>query len=122
MLTDLGLQTEEQIQKRKRHDQIRYDEMLNGVSRGCVGTRICENCNHLISDSICLCSPIFTCPNCNFENGKDLRNNTSNQVETLKIQQPFMFEDISEYERTVGFPVNEAFKMGWDMARAPAIK
>lgn len=128
MLTDLGLQTEEQIKQRQNDDKTRYEQMLKGVSTGwgCVGTRICENCKHLISDSICLCIPVFTCPNCQFKNGEDvskaIRDSISNEAKKINIKQPFMFKDIAEYERTVGFSVNEAFKMGWNMARAPAIK
>lgn len=60
MLYDAGLATEED----KR--------ILNGPrvhSGGCIDRRVCEKCSHIIVDSICLCIPCFTCPNCGFENG-----------------------------------------------------
>lgn len=38
---------------------------------GCIGNLACENCFRVVSDLICLCVGIFTCPNCNFENGKE---------------------------------------------------
>ena len=72
MLKDLGLQTEEQIKA--------HNDCLSKRDRGCVSSRICENCKHLISDSICLCIGIFTCPNCNFRNGAKFEE----QIDKLK--------------------------------------
>lgn len=67
MLHDLGPATEEQIKE--------YNKPIDFTKQwgGCISTRLCQNCNHLISDSICLCLGIFTCPNCKFENGKELK-------------------------------------------------
>ena len=68
MLKDLGLATEEQIKtESERLNWIKSPEV-----RGCISTRICSNCHHLISDSICLCIGYFMCPNCKFENGKEI--------------------------------------------------
>src|SRR5690242_6607171 len=64
MLTDKGLQTAEQI---KAHEEFFQDFLTN--KQGCIGARICKGCNHLIQDSLCLCSGFFKCPNCGHENG-----------------------------------------------------
>lgn len=69
MLTDLGLATEQQIKAQEEF----LSERLNGKWQGCVGSRICENCSHIISDSVCLCIGIFTCPNCQHENGTAIK-------------------------------------------------
>ncbi len=45
----------------------------SGKSSGCVSARACEGCSAIIADSICLCSPSFTCPECNFENGVEYK-------------------------------------------------
>lgn len=76
MLYDRGLQTPEQIKKYHEYMDIRGKSILNGTfATACVGERLCENCNHLISDSICLCVGVFTCPNCGFKNGKEIEEN-----------------------------------------------
>lgn len=63
MLKDLGLATAEQIKSHK-------DFFSNWRGQhGCVSSAICKNCNHLISDSLCLCSGVFICPNCGIKNG-----------------------------------------------------
>ena len=43
----------------------------------------------------------------------------SNILEVLenKNKKEYLFENIENYERIVEFEVNEAFKIGWDMAR-----
>lgn len=68
MLSDRGLQTEEQI---KAHEEFLRTRFSNGL-HGCISERICEKCKHLISDSICLCIGCFICPNCGHENGKSI--------------------------------------------------
>ncbi len=68
MLYDRGLQTLEQIKEHREGLKKRG----SGSHHGCISSLICDNCNHLISDSICLCIGIFTCPNCGFRNGKEL--------------------------------------------------
>lgn len=70
MLTDLGLQTPEQIKIYDDFNKARTQGMLNGTwPGGCVDKAICEKCKHLIQDSLCLCSGAFTCPNCGYKNG-----------------------------------------------------
>lgn len=68
MLTDLGLQTEEQIKNYNDSCNRRAKDLLNGSWHGCVSTFLCKNCNHLFSDSICLCAGLGVCPNCKFDN------------------------------------------------------
>ena len=80
MLFDLGLQTEEQIAKHKEMLSRRFD----GSNVGCISQRICENCNHLISDSICLCVPCFICPNCKFENGQNIKKMVEESNKNIK--------------------------------------
>lgn len=65
MLYDKGLATPEQI---KQYKEYRHD-----FANGCISSLLCENCNHIISDSICLCACYFVCPNCKTENGIKLR-------------------------------------------------
>ncbi len=67
MLSDKGLATEEDYKRFEAVQEYRKHHTT------CVGFRICENCKHVISDSICLCIGIFTCPNCNFENGSKIK-------------------------------------------------
>lgn len=43
------------------------DRLENHIA-GCINRRICSKCGHLISDSLCLCIGVFTCPNCGYEN------------------------------------------------------
>ncbi len=64
MLTDKGLATDEDREDIRKCDEYRKNHTA------CIGSRICEKCNHLISDTICLCVPIFTCPNCSHKNGE----------------------------------------------------
>jgi len=67
MLTDLGLQTPEQILKHKE----RVSQWLEATGGGCISELVCNGCSHLIADSICLCSGYFICPNCQLVNGKE---------------------------------------------------
>jgi len=39
------------------------------------------------------------------------------EIIKLEQSQEFAYEDIKEYEESVGFKVNDSFKAGWDMAR-----
>jgi len=50
----------------------RIADWFGKLGSGCVSTRPCYNCFSLISDSICLCMPVFECPKCGYENGKGL--------------------------------------------------
>jgi hypothetical protein len=69
MLTDLGLQTEEQIKSYNDSRSRRANSMLDGTfPGGCVSTALCTNCNHLFSDSICCCVGLGVCLNCSFDN------------------------------------------------------
>ncbi len=43
-----------------------------GGSPGCIGALACVHCYHVISDSICLCIGVFTCPKCGKGNGKSM--------------------------------------------------
>lgn len=101
MLYDRGLQTPEQIR-----DYYKWQSKLGtpGHERsGCISARLCENCFHLISDSICLCIPYFICPNCGFENGKEIRER--NEKDTL-LRQKFGIGTSSFYnldEREKGY-------------------
>lgn len=74
MLYDLGLQTEEQIKNHKEELDRRFNPFNPNYynSGGCVGSRVCEKCKHLISDSICLCVGVFVCPSCGFKNGGEI--------------------------------------------------
>ena len=65
MLYDKGPTTPEQIEAHRRFESSR---LLSG-HHGCISSRICVKCHHLISDSICLCAGFFECPNCGHENG-----------------------------------------------------
>lgn len=71
MLYDRGLQTEKQIKEHEDFFSRRFTGQWQG--HGCISSRICEKCKHLISDSICLCVGVFTCPNCQFENGQKIK-------------------------------------------------
>lgn len=59
----------------KRIYDYRCDYVAKGGpgSPGCIGELACEHCFHVISDSICLCVGVFTCPKCGAENGGRLR-------------------------------------------------
>lgn len=35
---------------------------------GCRSTAVCNSCGAVVSDSICLCIPAFTCPRCGVKN------------------------------------------------------
>lgn len=59
MLTDLGLQTQEEIDT--------WSERRNNFD-GCINFAICKNCKHGFRDSICLCAGLGKCPNCGFDN------------------------------------------------------
>lgn len=65
MLYDKGLATPEYKENQKRF----LAERASGQWSGCIGELICEKCDHIIADSICLCVGIFTCPNCGHRNG-----------------------------------------------------
>jgi hypothetical protein len=69
MLSDLGLATAEQ----KEAQQQFLDKRSSSGHHGCISERICEKCDHIISDSICLCIGAFTCPNCGHENEQTLK-------------------------------------------------
>ncbi len=68
MLRDLGLPDKEYLERKKLLEESQKN--LNYTRMGCISELLCENCGHRISDSICLCSHIFVCPNCNFQNGQ----------------------------------------------------
>lgn len=75
MLYDKGLATPEQIEKYNNFMSARSKGILNGTwPGGCVDSAICEKCNHLIVDSLCLCGGRFTCPNCGTKNGEKFIN------------------------------------------------
>ena len=67
MLYDKGLLTGEELVSFRAYENKRNASYPTWT--GCISARICSNCNHLISDSICLCNPIFICPNCQHKNG-----------------------------------------------------
>lgn len=98
MLTDLGLPDEEYYKRERDYKEWcnKQPQPFFPQKQGCISERICEGCGHRISDSICLCIGVFTCPNCKFENGqfyKDLmkqlsaRNNTF-QLNTYGVTNP----------------------------------
>lgn len=69
MLTDLGLQSPEEIDKFNEFRKARANSMFNGIFHGgCVSTDLCKNCSHLFSDSTCLCAGLGKCTNCGFDN------------------------------------------------------
>lgn len=70
MLFDKGLATE------KDRDNIKASIEYRKTHTACMDRAICQGCFHLIVDSICMCLPIFTCPNCGFENGERLKIHT----------------------------------------------
>lgn len=50
-----------------------YDYRCSVVGHpGCIGELACTGCYHVISDSICLCVGVFTCPKCGASNGTPL--------------------------------------------------
>lgn len=73
MLTDQGLATEKEIKTLNKFLSERTKGIINGDSKGCIGTLICKGCKHKISDSFCLCAGYFKCPNCGIENGNQLQ-------------------------------------------------
>lgn len=96
MLKDLGLQTPEQIEKFNKF-------LVEGRSQhsGCISSRICEKCSHLISDSLCLCVPVFECPNCGHQNGKNFMKITQKPAKPFlqpQSQQQQQFEDFTDYK------------------------
>lgn len=71
MLYDKGLASPEQIKQLEESNDRWLESVINGArSTGCISSRLCKNCKHIISDSICMCIGHFICPNCSFENGK----------------------------------------------------
>ncbi len=68
MLTDLGKLSDEKLKAYQQSEADRLVTILGGGNIGCIGALPCKSCNHLISDSICLCSRYFVCPNCGTEN------------------------------------------------------
>ena len=45
-----------------------------------------------------------------------MKNNKINQG-TVPLGESYMYDDLVDYEGTVGYKVNEAFEAGWRMAR-----
>lgn len=63
MLTDCGLLSPEEVKKYKEFFNKRCEALLSGqFTGGCISSVPCSNCNHLISDSLCLCSMTFNLP------------------------------------------------------------
>lgn len=60
------------IEEAKKYNQDLEKFRNNPAHFGCVSTRACENCGALVSDSICLCIGLFTCPNCNKDNAANV--------------------------------------------------
>ena len=62
------------LEKTKEYNQkigqYRCASLTRGINVGCIDSLACVYCYHVISDSICLCSGMFTCPNCGKSNGK----------------------------------------------------
>lgn len=58
------------LEKAKAYNKKITDYRVEAINKnyhpGCVGSRACENCFHVISDSICMCMGMPTCPNCGF--------------------------------------------------------
>ena len=57
------------LEKAKEYNQKIYDWRVEALNKnyhpGCVGARACENCFHVISDSMCLCAGFpLICPQC----------------------------------------------------------
>ena len=84
------LTLEEAAQYNKKIWQARSPGFLHGVSMGCIGSLACEYCGTIVSGT-CLCMGIFTCPECNKENGKIIR-------ETQPIL-PLVWEQESKIKR-----------------------
>lgn len=109
MLTDLGLQTQEQIDRHKDFMKSR----INGNSWGCVSTALCKNCNHLFSDSICLCSGLGVCLNCGFDNinfpkiESFLNCEPTNKLEKIKEAAKILVEKLDEIDK------DERYKRVW---------
>lgn len=38
---------------------------------------------------------------------------------SIKANPPLLFDDIADYEASIGRPVNDTFRLGWEMARLP---
>lgn len=72
MLKDLGVLDEDSLKSYKQLLNYRKNSILSGQSFGCISSLVCDGCNHLISDGICLCAGYFVCPNCGTENGAKL--------------------------------------------------
>lgn len=56
------------------------------INTGCIGQRECKKCGSIITGT-CLCLPIFTCPNCGFENGEEIK--TEMKKQNYDINQVF---------------------------------
>lgn len=104
MLYDKGLATQ-----KIKDDILAIEEYRARGGGGCISSRICEKCNHLISDSICLCLPYFVCPNCGFENGvrikegiKNIREFRSSFIKlSFPIGYPWYLPDDGVFEKDV---------------------
>jgi len=62
----------------KEYNNSVYSARINNT--GCISTLACINCYCLVTDSLCICSGNFTCPNCNFKNGFDFSKYKVNSV------------------------------------------
>lgn len=54
----------------RRISDYRCEAMAKSYHTGCISALACEHCYHVISDSICLCVGVFTCPKCGADNGR----------------------------------------------------
>lgn len=66
---DLGSREAAEAYNRKIYD-YRCEISAKGWHPGCVSALACVHCYHVISDSICLCIGVFTCPKCGKQNGE----------------------------------------------------
>lgn len=112
MLYDKGERTPEQVKAFKKSMSVRAASLLDGTfPGGCIDSAICEGCNHLIVDSLCLCSQSFTCPNCGYKNGPIITT-ISNTWPTLqgRLSQPITTEKeaLEQLEKSV--PLSEEGK------------
>lgn len=67
LTTGKQLTIEEAKEYNRQIWDYRSKAIVDGTPTGCISTLACENCGILVSDSICLCMGIFTCPNCEYE-------------------------------------------------------
>lgn len=72
-MLSIGKKVDDPVAWNKKQNEVIQKIILSGYGTGCISTKACEGCGHLITDSVCLCVGIFTCPNCGYENGQETK-------------------------------------------------